>query len=144
MRRGTRWSTRKGLVWGLALVTVGVGGVAAAGAAPADGTKALPAVAPAGGDAVKESNFFVDVIGPGFAQPGNECLFRAVPKSPAVWPYSFQWSPPASGTDDFAYAIMPSGVSSVVVSVDVWDANDVHSSGFIEVQLDPSNDPCGI
>jgi len=88
--------------------------------------------------------FFVDVIGPGFARPGNECLFRAVPKSPGVPPFTYQWNPPASGTVDFAHAIMPSGVSSVMVTVDVWDGNDAHSSGHITVQLNESNDPCGI
>jgi len=128
MLRGTRWFTAGRLAWGLAMVVAG--SVVAAAAAPADGNGEV-------------DTFFVDVEGPGFAQPGNECLFRAVPQG-GTSPFTYQWEWPASGTSSLGHAIMPSGVSSVVVAVDVWDSTNQHGTGQITVQLDPSNEPCEI
>jgi len=131
MRTGTRWTTRKGLVWGLGVVVAVVGGVAAA--------------VPVPGEAEQVSIFPVEVIGPGFAQPGDECLFRAVPQG-GTSPFTYHWDPPASGTDDFAWATMPqtSDPVDVDVRVTVLDATGDHGAGIISVNVDPSNDPCGI
>jgi len=103
----------------------------------------VAAAVPVPGEAEQVSIFPVEVIGPGFAQPGDECLFRAVPEPPAVWPYSYQWSAPASGTDDFAYATLnDSGL--IPVTVTVTDVNNLQGVGTLWVDVDPSNDPCGI
>jgi len=131
MRTGTRWTTRKGLVWGLGVVLAVLGSVAVSAAAPTGGTE-------------RAATFPVDVIGPGFAQPGNECLFRAVPQGGTPPYVAYHWDYPASGSNEWAHATMPQGSSLVAIRATVLDSEGHHGAGILWVNVNSSNDPCGI